>query len=71
MPLQRWKKKENVQPNTRRSPSHERIQPCTVEYACGPAAAASSQKTSSGAPTLRAIPVTRWLIDRTEVSCGL
>jgi hypothetical protein len=47
------------------------MKPCTLEYACGPAAAAISQEINSSVPTLRAMPVTRWLIDRTEVSCGL
>ena len=40
MPLHRWKKKENVQPNNRTSPSHERMKPCRTEYACPPTAEA-------------------------------
>jgi hypothetical protein len=41
-----------------------------VEYARGPAAAATSHPTNATAKKLEAMPLILFAIDKTEVSCG-
>jgi hypothetical protein len=43
---------------------------CAVEYACGPAAAATSHTTSATAYRLKTMPLILFAIDKTDVSWG-
>ena len=43
---------------------------CTWAKACGPEAAAASHQTSNTVPAEAASPVTLYMMDRIDVSCG-
>ena len=51
-------------------PKNEPMKPCIVAKAPGEPAAATSHHTIATVPTEVAIPVSRFMMDSTEVSCG-